>query len=73
MNDWNGLKAECASCVKCGLCEQRHNVVFGVGNENADVMFVGGHDRPCTRSERQRKYMPTAFSYHAKIAKKVYL
>ena len=41
MNDWNGLKAECASCVKCGLCEQRHNVVFGIGNENADVMFVG--------------------------------
>ena len=41
MNDWNGLKAECASCVKCGLCETRHNVVFGVGNETADVMFVG--------------------------------
>ena len=41
MNDWNGLKAECASCVKCGLCETRHNVVFGVGTETADVMFVG--------------------------------
>ena len=41
MSDWNSLKAECLSCVKCGLCEQRHNVVFGVGNENADIMFVG--------------------------------
>ena len=41
MTDWNSLKAECLSCVKCGLCEQRHNVVFGVGNENADIMFVG--------------------------------
>ena len=41
MTDWNSLKAECLSCVKCGLCEQRHNVVIGVGNENADIMFVG--------------------------------
>ena len=41
MNDWTDLKAECAQCVKCGLCEQRHHVVFGVGNESADVMFIG--------------------------------
>ena len=41
MNDWLTLKGECANCVKCGLCENRHNVVFGVGNESADVMFVG--------------------------------
>ena len=41
MNDWQTLKGECAACVKCGLCEQRHHVVFGVGNETADVMFVG--------------------------------
>ena len=41
MNDWNGLKEECAECVKCGLCEGRHNVVFGVGNRSADVMFIG--------------------------------
>ena len=41
MNDWEDLKRECAACVKCGLCEQRHHVVFGIGNESADVMFVG--------------------------------
>ena len=41
MNDWTDLKAECAQCVKCGLCETRRHVVFGVGNESADVMFVG--------------------------------
>ena len=41
MNDWEGLKRECAECVNCGLCEQRRHVVFGVGNESADVMFVG--------------------------------
>ena len=29
------------NCTACGLCETRRNVVFGVGNQNADVMFVG--------------------------------
>ena len=41
MQDWNALKQTCFSCTKCGLCETRHNVVFGVGPENADVMFIG--------------------------------
>ena len=41
MMDWPELKNTCLSCTKCGLCETRHNVVFGVGPENADVMFIG--------------------------------
>ena len=41
MRDWEELKAVCGSCTRCGLCETRHNVVFGIGNEQADVMFVG--------------------------------
>ena len=41
MLDWNGLKQTCMGCTKCGLCDTRHNVVFGVGNESADIMFVG--------------------------------
>lgn len=41
MYDWQGLKAVCADCTRCGLCETRNHVVFGVGNESADVMFVG--------------------------------
>ena len=41
MLDWNNLKRVCGECTRCGLCETRHNVVFGVGNENADVMFAG--------------------------------
>ena len=41
MMDWNGLKSACMDCTKCGLCETRHNVVFGVGNENADILFIG--------------------------------
>ena len=41
MMNWDALRHACHSCVKCGLCETRHNVVFGVGPEWADVMFVG--------------------------------
>lgn len=41
MLDWSELKKECAACTRCGLCETRHNVVFGVGNEHSDILFVG--------------------------------
>ena len=41
MLDWPQLEATCRACTRCGLCETRHNVVFGVGPRNADVMFVG--------------------------------
>ena len=41
MQDWDALKKTCHDCTRCGLCETRTNVVFGIGNENADVMFVG--------------------------------
>ena len=41
MDSWDILKTECASCRACPLCEGRHNLVFGVGNEHADLMFVG--------------------------------
>ncbi|RKU24653.1 uracil-DNA glycosylase [Candidatus Poribacteria bacterium] len=35
------LDADAKSCTKCGLHEGRTNVVFGVGNPNAELMFVG--------------------------------
>ena len=41
MQDWNGLEQTCLNCTKCGLCQTRHNVVFGVGPRDADVMFIG--------------------------------
>lgn len=41
MLDWDNLKRVCGECTRCGLCETRKSVVFGVGNEAADVMFVG--------------------------------
>ena len=41
MMDWDALKKACYSCTRCGLCETRNNVVFGVGPQWADVMFIG--------------------------------
>ncbi len=41
MLDWEELEQQCMGCSKCGLCHGRNNVVFGVGNRNADVMFIG--------------------------------
>ena len=38
---WETLKSECFECRRCPLGETRTNLVFGVGNENAEVMFIG--------------------------------
>jgi uracil-DNA glycosylase family 4 len=39
--DWEALESQCRSCQKCALCETRTNVVFGVGNRQAEVLFIG--------------------------------
>lgn len=41
MLDWAALEETCKSCTGCQLCATRHNVVFGVGNRNADIMLIG--------------------------------
>ena len=41
MLSWDELEQVCMSCSRCGLCQTRHNVVFGVGPRDADVMFIG--------------------------------
>ena len=41
MDSWEGREQKTLSCTACGLCETRHNVVFGVGNRQTDVLFVG--------------------------------
>jgi uracil-DNA glycosylase family 4 len=38
---WEELEADCLKCRKCGLCETRNNIVFGVGRKDAEVMFIG--------------------------------
>ena len=41
MKSWETLEGACLYCRKCRLWETRTNVVIGVGNRNADIMFVG--------------------------------
>ena len=41
MQSWQELEKQCMDCKGCGLWETRNHVVFGVGNRNADLMFVG--------------------------------
>ena len=41
MNEWELLQNECNDCRRCGLCQTRTNVVFGVGNRHADILFIG--------------------------------
>ncbi len=40
-DSWEQLKKDCAGCRRCGLCERRHNLVFGTGNEKAKILLVG--------------------------------
>ena len=39
--EWKELQSQCMACTRCGLCQTRHHVVFGVGNPDADVMLIG--------------------------------
>ncbi len=39
--NWDELQKKCAECEKCELCKTRTNCVFGTGNRNADLLFVG--------------------------------
>lgn len=35
------IREELGDCRRCGLCAGRRNIVFGVGAEDADIVFVG--------------------------------
>ena len=39
--NWEELNKAIKDCNKCKLCNKRKNIVFGVGNKNADIMFIG--------------------------------
>ena len=45
------LAAEASTCTKCPLAEARTQVVFGVGDEHADLVFVG--EGPGAEEDRQ--------------------
>lgn len=35
------VRAELGDCRRCGLCEGRRTIVFGDGNPDADILFIG--------------------------------
>ena len=41
MRDWETLREACLACTACELCRSRTNVVFGTGDRNAKLMFIG--------------------------------
>ncbi|MBL4818916.1 MAG: hypothetical protein JKY15_06785, partial [Deltaproteobacteria bacterium] len=41
VQDLESLRQEIGDCKRCKLCASRQNLVFGVGNPNADLVFVG--------------------------------
>ncbi|MDE0085530.1 MAG: uracil-DNA glycosylase [Candidatus Poribacteria bacterium] len=45
------MATDAASCTKCPLHETRNSVVFGVGNTDADLMFIG--EAPGADEDRQ--------------------
>lgn len=40
-NDFSELKSACENCDRCPLHETRNHVVFGVGNPDAELLFIG--------------------------------
>lgn len=45
------VRADLGDCTRCVLHEKRSNIVFGVGNPNADLMFIG--EGPGSEEDRQ--------------------
>ena len=39
--DWDAFDADVAACTACGLCRTRNRTVPGVGDREADWLFVG--------------------------------
>ncbi len=40
-SEWEALEQQAKICTACRLAETRTQVVFGTGNRNADLMFIG--------------------------------
>jgi len=40
-DNWEELEQSIINCNKCKLCTNRTNIVFGEGNKNTKIMFIG--------------------------------
>ena len=45
------VREELGECTRCGLCQGRKTIVFGSGNPNAELMFIG--EGPGENEDRQ--------------------
>jgi DNA polymerase len=52
-NNWEDLEKSIEGCQKCKLGATRTNIVFGVGNKNAKIMFIG--EGPGADEDAQRR------------------
>lgn len=50
-DNWEELEQSIINCRKCKLCQNRINIVFGTGNRNAEIMFIG--EGPGADEDRQ--------------------
>lgn len=41
MRSWDELYDACQHCEACELCHSRTNLVFGTGNRNSKLLFIG--------------------------------
>lgn len=52
-DNWDDLEKSIENCNKCKLCKTRKNIVFGVGDKNSDLMFIG--EGPGADEDRLRR------------------
>ena len=50
---WEELEKSSINCNKCKLYKTRQNIVFGVGNREAEIMFIG--EGPGADEDRMRR------------------
>ena len=52
-DNWEDLEKSIIGCKKCKLYTGRQNIVFGTGNKNAKLMFIG--EGPGADEDRLRR------------------
>ena len=53
LETWEELEKSINNCNKCKLYKTRQNIVFGVGNKQAKIMFIG--EGPGADEDRLRR------------------